>query len=37
MMLVAVREMLWLFSSSRIRGRPGERGVCVEGGSGREM
>ena len=35
MMFVTVAEMLWLFSCSRTRGRPGERGVCMEGRSGR--
>ena len=35
MMFVAVGRMLWLFRCSQIRGRPGKRGVCVEGGSGR--
>ena len=36
MMSVAVWDILWLVSCSQIRGRPGERGACVEGGSGRE-
>ena len=36
MMSAAVGEMLWLFSCSRIGGRPGERGACVEGGSDQE-
>ena len=36
MMSVAVGEMLWVVCCSRIRGRPGKREACVEGGSGRE-
>ena len=31
MMSAAVEEILWEFSSSRIRGRPEGRGACVRG------
>lgn len=36
MMFVVVWDILWLVSCFWIRGRLGERGVCVEGGFGWE-